>query len=454
MNAVVQKAGNSETKSKPGESGQSKQVASAGATPEKQAAKSKKPGSAGSKSTGKQPAGKKTAGKKKTTGKKPADRKKTTTRRKSTTRSSGAAGEKPAAATDTTKLASLPIDPPPVTFPDAAAAADDPKSLSWMAQQAVSALNAVKAHQAEKGKVIMARAEKDKPEPGHADTGGQTGKPAQPTGAGEPGDAGQLQGDGGAESVAGSSGKENRADTGARPAAEQPPGGPQQSGKPASSGIADSPVPKPAGVPAPGGRAAAGSPPLRAAAKRRYPTRLLGLIALAGVVTLWLYFGADDEAVQDTNQPEQEIAGKPVPEPAGQSVSVPADKPDWQPAAAPAQFPEPLPANQVPESLQPTDAAVPVAASELTGVTAQENEQAAAATVATPVSEPDPGLVENEPPVAQTVVKPDSGLAENPPQQPVTPPGRRTPGYGYYPPQRSWQPPAYYRPGYSRPPSR
>lgn len=438
MNAVAQKSGNSETKSKPRKSSRPKQAASAGGTPEKQAAKSKKPGAAGSKSTIKKPARKKAAGKKKTTGEKAASRKKTTSKRKSTTRRTGAAGDKPAATTGTAGLASLPIDPPPVILPDAAAAADDPKSLSWMAQQAVSALNAVKAHQAEKGKVIMARAEKDKPEREHADTGKPAGKPAQAAGAGEPGDAEQLQVAVHAESTAGSSGEENRAETATQQDAEQQPEAPQPvADKPVPSGIADNPVPQPAEVPAAGRRVAAGSPPpLPATAKRRYPTRLQALTAIAIVVTLWLYFGAGDEAVHVTNQPEQEIAVQPVLEPADRSAAVPADKPAWQPAAAPAQFREPVPASQAPESQQSTDTAVPVAASELTGVTAQEAGQPVAETPATPAKETDPGLTASAP------------------VQPVTPPGRHAPGYGYYPPQRSWQPPTYYRPGYSRPPSR
>jgi hypothetical protein len=437
MNAVAQKSGNSETKSKPGKSSQPKQVASAGGTPEKQAAKSKKSISAGSNSTGKKP-----AGKKKTAGKKAAGRKKTTTRPKSTTRRTGASGEKAAAATGSAGLASLPIDPPPVTFPDAAAVADDPRSLSWMAQQAVSALNAVKAHQAEKGKAIMARAEKDTTEHEPADPGKQTGKPAQTTGAVEPGDAGQLQIEGSAESAAGSSGKENRDDTGTQQEAEKQPGGPQQADNPAPSGIADSPVPKPAAVPASGVGAVADSPPLRTAVKRRYPIRLLAVIAIAIVVALWLYFGAGDEAVRVTNQPEQEIAGKPVLEPAGQSASVPADKPAWQPATAPAQFPEPVPASR----LRSTDTAEPVAASELTGVTAQETGQPVAGTIETPARE----TPARETPARET----NPGSTDSAPVQPVTPPGRRAPGYGYYPPQPSWQPPTYYRPGYSRPPSR
>ena len=431
MNAVAHKSGNSETKSKPGKRSQPEPAATAGGTPEKQAVKSKKPAAAGSNSTGKQPAGKKTAVKKKTAG-----RKKTTAKRKPAARRAGAAGEKPAAADGTAGLASLPLDPPPVTFPDAAAAADDPRSLSWMAQQAVSALNAVKAHQAEKGKVIMARAEKEKPEREHAGSGKPDGKPAQPTGAGEPGDTTQPQVQDSTESAAGSSGEENRPDTGTRQAAEPQPGGLQQTAEPAPSAIADSPVPKPAGVPAPGGRGAAGSPSLDTT-KRRYPTRLLALVAIASVGLLWLYFGTGDEAVRVTQQPEPEIAGKPLLEPAGQSVSIPlpADKPAWQPATAPAPFPAPVPASQLPENPGSTDAAVAVGASELTGTTPQETGtgQPVVETVESPARETAPVVTDSAP---------------------VPPPGRRAPGYGYYPPQRSWQPPAYYRPGYSRPPSR
>jgi len=441
MNAVAQKSGNSAAKSKPGKSSQPKQAASAGGTPEKQAVKSKQPVAADSDASGKQSTRKKTAAKKKTVRKKAATRKKTTSKRKSTARRTGAAGKKPAATTGTAELASLPIDPPPVTFPAAAAAADDPKSLSWMAQQAVSALNAVKANQAEKGRVIMARAEKDMPEREHADSDKQTGKPVQTAGTGEPGDAGQLPVEGCAAPAADSSGKESRADSGARQETEQQSGEAQQTGKPAPPGIAGSPAPKPAAVPAVGGRAAASSASLRTPAKRRYPVRLLALIALAGVVPLWLYFGAGDETVHVPNQQEQAIADTPVPEPVGQSaaVPVPADGPAWQPATAPAPFPEPVPASQVPENPGSADPAVPVGASELTGTTAQETGagQPVVETVETPARET------------------ETELTDTAPVPPLTPPGRRAPGYGYYPPQRSWQqPPAYYRPGYSRPPSR
>ncbi len=257
--------------------------------------------------------------------KKTAGRKKAATGGKTDTRGAGKPDKPAAAATGGARPASLPVDPPPVTFPDAAAAADDPKSLSWMAQQAVSALEAVKAHQAEKGKVIMARAEKDKP----------AGKPAKVTGtqpAGEP-----------------------------QPAVEQP------SGKPAP--IEDTVRPPPV------------------IAKRRYPTRRQALAAVAIAIPLWLYFVSSDEVETVATQVEQEQIGKPVSEPASQSVPAPVDTPVWQPAVAATQFPEPAPARE-------------------------------------PV-----------------------------PAQPVSPPGYRTPGYGYYPPQRSWQQP-WYRPGYPAPPPR
>ncbi|MDH3899773.1 MAG: hypothetical protein OEU51_01855 [Gammaproteobacteria bacterium] len=446
MNSVAKESGNTGTQSKSGKSRQPKQAAAARGKPEKQAAKNKKPISAGSQSTGTKPAGKKKTAMKKATG-----RKKTATKRKSATRHTGASGEKPAADTSSTQLASVPIEPPPVTFPDAAAAADDPRSLSWMAQQAVSALNAVKANQAEKGKTVMARAENDKPEREHAASGKQTRKAVQATGPGtgerasresvpaavggnvtepvsipvdagqgEPGAAGQLQVQGIEISATGSSGKDNRADTGTQQVAEK---------QPAPSGVANRPASKPARIPESGGRVVAGSPPRRAA-KRRYPTRLQAVMAVVIAVPLWLYFGSADKAVHVTTQAEQDSASKPVIEPAGQSVSVSADKPVWQPTTATTHTPEP-----VPESQQPAGPAVPVVSGEPDDVPALEIAPPVAGAVVTPVNEP------------------DHGTADSAPAQRARPPGYRTPGYGYYPPQPSWQP-RYYRPGYSRPPSR
>ena len=456
MNAVAQKSGNSETKSKSGKSRRPKQAVSAGDTPEKQTTSSKKSTAAGSNSTGRKPARKKTAGKKKSVAKKATGRKKVTTKRKSATRRTGASGKKPAAATDDARLASLPIDPPPVTFPDAIAAADDPKSLSWMAQQAVIALNAVKAHQAEKGKPILARAEKDKQEQDHAASGGQareavpvpyagTGEQASgeavpvavggdeaepvsaPVAAGkdEPGSAEQRQVADDETSAAERSGKDHGSGNGAPQEVEKQPEIPQKTSMPEPSSVAASPPPMAASAPVSRGRTA-GSPP-HTTATRRYPARLLAVIAISIVVPIWLYLGAGDEAVQVTTQAQPEISGKPLPEPAA------PPEPVWQPDPAPAQFPEPHPASQAAEIPRPPDPAVPVvAAGEVNGMTAQENAQSVAATGVTPAH----------------------GLADSAPAQPVTPSGYRPPGYGYYPRQPAWQPPAYYRPGYSRPPSR
>ncbi|MDH3900356.1 MAG: hypothetical protein OEU51_04840, partial [Gammaproteobacteria bacterium] len=226
-------------------------------------------------------------------------------------------------------------------------------------------------------------------------------------------------------SATGSSGKDNRADTGTQQATEK---------QSAPSSVANSPAPKPARIPESGGRVAAGSPPRRTA-KRRYPTRLQAVMAVAIAVPLLLYFGSGDKAMHVATQPEQDSASKPVLEPAGQAVSVSANKPVWQPATATTHTPEPVPASQVPESQQPAEPAMPVATGEPDDVPALENAPPVAGAAVTPVNEP------------------GHGTAGSAPARRVRPPGYRTPGYGYYPPQPSWQP-RYYRPGYSWPPSR
>jgi hypothetical protein len=395
MNAVVGNSGNSEKKSASGKRKKPKQEAIAGDKPAKKAAKSKKPTAAESNATGR-----KRAGKKKT-----ATRKKTTSRGKSAARGTGKPGKQVAAATDSARLASLPVDPPPVTFSDAAAAADDPKSLSWMAHQAVSALVAVKAHQAEKGKVIMARAEKDKPEQAAAVSGKQTGKPAQTTLADRPGDIADQQKPGNAD----------QADTRAQPDVEQPPAESQQAGKPLLPGNVDGPAPEQPGVSATGGCVAAGCPP-HVITKRRFPIRLQVLVAAVIAIPLWLYFGSDEEVGPVATHTEQGVTVQPMTKPASQSIPVPADTPVWQPATTVTRSQEPE----------------PVSAGAVTGLSAAESVQPVAGTGAVSASEPAPQQV---------------------PAQPARPSGYRTPGYGYYPPQQSWQQP-YYRPGYPGQPPR
>ena len=97
---------------------------------------------------------------KKAAAKKAAVKKKTVSREK--TDSGSGAKSKRTARAETRPIRPLQIGEPG-KFPDVSeTASDDPKSLSWMAAQAVSALNVVKDHQAEKRKAMLAKAEQDK----------------------------------------------------------------------------------------------------------------------------------------------------------------------------------------------------------------------------------------------------------------------------------------------------
>jgi len=99
---------------------------------------------------------------KKTAAKKSVVKKKTVSREKT----ASSAKSKPSRAKRATRPEARPIRPlqidEPGELPDVSeTSSDDPKSLSWMAAQAVSALNVVKDHQAEKRKAMLAKAEKD-----------------------------------------------------------------------------------------------------------------------------------------------------------------------------------------------------------------------------------------------------------------------------------------------------
>ena len=101
---------------------------------------------------------------KKAAAKKAAVKKKTVSREK--TDSGSGAKSKRTARAETRPIRPLQIGEPG-KFPDVSeTASDDPKSLSWMAAQAVSALNVVKDHQAEKRRAMLAKAEQDKAQQG------------------------------------------------------------------------------------------------------------------------------------------------------------------------------------------------------------------------------------------------------------------------------------------------
>ncbi len=405
MSAAVRNPDNSKQKPEPGRRRKTKQTAPAGKKKKKRATGKKKSTAAGS-STPVRDGNRKTPGRKKV-----SSRKKSTARGKPRKR----------AATEKEQLASIPVDPPPVILPDAAAAADDPKSLSWMAQQAVSALNAVKANQAEKGKIIMARAEKDKREPAADVSAAATGMPEEYLLMDEPGEAPDLQ----------APGEPDRKDSDVQPAAAPEPAEPQ-------------PVDLPPPAVKPGQSA------VEPVARRRYSLRLQALAVVAIAIMLWLYLGGDEATEPVTLQAEQETGDQPAPE-----LSAPAIP---EPVATPAPaMPEPV---ATPAPAMPEPSATPVQAMPEPVAAPAPTIPEAVATPAMPEPSATPTQAMPEPAPAGAVpgtLARETGRTNEPSQPaghapaPVQPPhGYRRPGYGYYPQQRSWQQPRY-QTGYARP---
>jgi hypothetical protein len=389
-------------------------------------------------------------------------------------KSTGGAGADPehAAVTQSSAAPAEGTATPAVTPDDSAQATQpqDPNSLAWMAAQAVSALNAVKASQAEKLQAMLAAAEN-----------------SQPASAEQPG-----------------------------PEESQQAGHPDES--PAVAGIPRHPSPVaeypiaegqtaqfPDTVPVTG--EAAGehrTVPVEqlvtaraTSAGHRLPLRVLllfGALAITGLLGYRYWFdGAEpvevaavpDAAMVGPSQ-EQNLADIPLPRKA--AITVVVDEPAVNPVpetaadaadaagqapaatrqpesaaavqiAPPPQSPTPVQSPQVPESpavvLTPAapetgTAGEPAALAErhaAGGTGRQETENRRVEASAAPVRETDTPA-SSSPAASAAAAPPPSRRVTRPSQ-----PGYRNPGYGYYPQQPSWQQ-RYRNPGYSQYPSR
>ena len=318
--------------------------------------------------------------------------------------------------------------------PDAAPP-PDPKSLSWMAAQAVSALNAVKASQAEKLQAMRAAAEHPAGESQPARSPDTVTKPVEEAGR---------------RAAVGGSGQ------------SQPGGTPER--QPAASTeqlIA-----------------------ARATARQRMslrPVLLVALIAIAG----WLgyrYWSGGMEPVEVAEVPEaavieslkkQNITDVAVPRNA--AITVVADEPVINPGPVTAGNTAGQAAAVSREPDSPTVVVTPAPESRAAVVTAAPEFPTAGETAAMPGVQPadSAGQQEAENPVVEPPAEP-TRVAETPAIAPAKPspamtgeamppasrrvtqpsqPRNRNPGYGYYPRQRSWQQP-YPNPGYSQYPPR
>ena len=355
---------------------------------------------------------------------------------------------------------------------------DDPRSLAWMSAQAVSALNAVRASQAEQARELLARAEK--PPVRHTAVAGQPEEHSTASATGHAADgssAAQLATDA-APAPEDHHGPEP--DTSALPAAAASPPRPETV-KTASAASQEEPeaqaihetlaVPEVAAAlpqeqePLP--HAAPHVPP--PAPRNRLPLRpavLAGVLAVAGLLVYWSWPGTDDTAgpaaVQEMltstdDTPIVEIQQTEIiPVVAGtpdRPVAAPATGETWSPVTEPA-WPEPEA-----DTGEPATASVPEAvtnAAQPPGTPPASPASAAAGANSSPAGKT----------TTDTATKPVAAVQPAAPAQPAVPvppatttrqaapqPRYQAPGYSQYPQQPGWQQP-YYRPAYPQYPSR
>lgn len=425
------------------------------------------------------PARRKTGVKSATIKKKAGTRKKTAgkaaPRRRKSAVKSGAAGDLPV------------LDPPPVELPPVPAeAADDPRSLSWMAARAVSALNAVKAHQAEKGKLIMARSEKETVTQGSDvplfESAPEGMMPSQPaTAPADPpiGSAAAepevLQSELAAAPVPGA--------TGADAVTPEPSQAPENTAVELPAVQSDSPVTAMVdtqGVPQAETKAAARPvpstpvnppPPVRRRKFSRH--RMLAALAILGVLVIGFWRSGDYEVIEFWHSGDYEeggsveAEGRPVvteaqpltPDTTGVHAAeesaaklTTAQPADMQAPGANGWVPSTLESPQPgAQTLRPdTESPPPVQMDASAGAGVEAEQSATASDAATLPETAATDRIPDSSARATTPV-PVPAVAPAPAAAPVRVPAVP---YGYYPPQGTWRQPPPYQPAYARPPAR
>jgi hypothetical protein len=345
------------------------------------------------------------------------------------------------------------------------AAADDAKSLSWMAMQAVKATNAVKASQQEQLEALKARADASRDEQALSmEEEGirlDAGEPALPTpeeqlAAIRTMNAEEVSAD--AASLAVQSGM----------AAMAPPPASMPDRQTAAVG---QPNPVPAMRPAESSQESVASPRIPAVARGKAAPRLPARMALMlGVLLMFSYAGyrhwfAGDHAAGETpattsaiTEPTGPATGVELMPPAISVVAAP-EPPAGHSEAASAETgraPTPVPTVDVPPAatLQGSEPAEPAAGPPEATASGSVPQSAQTTPAPQPAVEAD---VPAGQPVAPAAAPQPAAEADVPARQPVPPAPASRPqypanGYGYYPPPTSWQP--YYRPGYPQTPAR
>ena len=350
----------------------------------------------------------------------------------------------------------------PATDPAPDSPADDPRSLAWMSARAVSALNAVREHQAEQAKELLARMEK--PPARHSTAGGEPGATAATVNTADSAAAVQAA----ADIVPATADSLSQPDSEAAPATAAPAYSPDT-----DTGISTAEAVVPGATALPQDREPAPAvdsqqhvtpPPPPPPARNRLVLRsvqLAGVLTVAGLLAFRFWPVSEDPAdtaatpgafsntdITTLVEPPQPAAISVVTDTPAKATKVPATVSTWKPARERVK----------PE---PETATTQAAAAKPEGRTAQADLTAATSSaVATDATAPD---VNSD---AQTTVQPAVPLppaTTTRPAEPVAPartarpaarqPRYPAPGYGQYPQQPGWQQP-YYRQAYPQYPAR
>ncbi|MGD2137250.1 MAG: hypothetical protein PVJ66_05500 [Gammaproteobacteria bacterium] len=399
-------------------------------------------------------------------------------------------GKKPTASTTKRVSPSLPVGPAArarqANTPPAAGetAAEDPRSLSWMSEQAVSALNAVKASQRRQARTLLENAQRQKPPAGKAspdmpppastDLAPQatvpvgSSAPANGTSSGgtrEAAEAGPPEG----AAVPAASGTAGASPVG-MPATDRPAGAPETGGMDMQAPPADLPVTtaepestgggnatpdtKPASTGGPQGTAPASDSAVPARPVRSVRTRwlrprtLVAMLAAAGLLVYQLLPEKGDGDTVSAPPPAPHVAVEPA---SGAAASSPAtaatapansgDAANAAPEATAEWVPAPEPVREPPAGPQ--------------AMAGRETPGSDTPAVDTPATDiitaegTDPGSPQPAAPPADRPVE----AAEQAARRTAPQPPSRPAGYGYYPRQPARRQP-YHRPAYSGYPPR